>query len=59
MSLTISHARMPWVPAGGGFPFLLKDGEVVGALAVSGPGDQNDHYFGLECVEELIASRGA
>ena len=50
---------MPWVPAGGGFPFLLKDGEVVGALAVSGPGDQNDHYFGLECVEELIASRGA
>ena len=42
------------VLCGGGFPIKLKDGEVVGAVATSGPGDQNDHYFGVECLDELL-----
>ena len=41
------------VKAGGGFPLMTEDGEVVAAFAVSGPGDQNDHYFGIECLEEF------
>lgn len=42
------------VLAGGGFPIVLKDGEIIGAIAVSGPGDQNDHYFVVESLDELL-----
>lgn len=42
------------VMCGGGFPIRLKSGEVVGAVAVSGPGDQNDHFFCVECFDEFI-----
>ena len=46
------------VMCGGGYPIKLENGEIAGVLAVSGPGDQNDHYFATECMEELkIASK--
>lgn len=35
---------------GGGFPIYVKGAGVIGAIACSGPGDQNDHEF---CVEAL------
>ena len=41
------------VMCGGGYPLKLDNGELAGVLAVSGPGDQNDHYFAFECLEEL------
>ena len=40
----------PIVMCGGGFPIHVKSAGVIGAIACSGPGDQNDHLF---CVEAL------
>ncbi len=46
------------VLCGGGYPIKLDNGEVVGVFAASGPGDQNDHYFAVECLEELKNGTG-
>lgn len=45
------------VPCGGGFPIRLKNGTVIGAAAVSGPGDQNDHLFVTECMRALLQEK--
>ncbi len=47
------------VLCGGGFPIKLKNGEIVGAVATSGPGDQNDHFFGIECFDELTRRKAS
>lgn len=39
-------------PCGGGFPINVKSSGVVGAIAVSGLGDQQEHEFILECLEK-------
>ena len=38
------------VECGGGFPIKVDGAGIIGAIACSGPGDQNDHEF---CVEVL------
>lgn len=39
---------------GGGFPILLKDGTLVGVIAVSGPGDEYEHDLIVRALEELM-----
>ena len=39
-----------YVMCGGGFPIRVKGAGVIGVIACSGPGDQNDHEL---CVEAL------
>lgn len=40
---------------GGGFPILLKDGSVIGAIAVSGPaGDEYEHELVVRALTEML-----
>jgi len=43
----------PIVRCGGGFPIRVKSAGVIGAIACSGPGDQNDHLFCIEALRRL------
>ena len=43
------------VQCGGGFPIHVKGVGVIGVLAASGPGDQNDHEF---CIEAFRRFKG-
>lgn len=45
------------VQCGGGFPIYVKGAGVIGALAASGPGDQNDHEFCIEVLKRYLAER--
>ncbi|MBR2121385.1 MAG: heme-binding protein [Lachnospiraceae bacterium] len=39
---------------GGGFPINVKGAGVIGVLAASGPGDQNDHEFLIEALKRYF-----
>ena len=39
------------VECGGGFPIKVNSAGLIGAIACSGPGDQNDHEFCLEVMK--------
>lgn len=41
------------VPCGGGFPIAVKGCGVIGVIAVSGPGDQVEHDFIVDCLEKF------
>ena len=41
------------VMCGGGFPLHVRGAGIIGAIACSGPGDQNDHLFCLEALRRF------
>lgn len=45
------------VTCGGGFPILLKDGSVIGGIAVSGPGDAYEHEVIVRAMERFIEAQ--
>lgn len=49
----------PVVTCGGGFPINVKGFGVIGAIACSGPGDQNDHLFCLEALRRFKKLKAA
>ena len=42
-----------YVTCGGGFPIRVKNAGVIGAVACSGPGDQNEHELCTEALKRL------
>ena len=43
-----------YVMCGGGFPIRVKGAGVIGAIACSGPGDQNEHELCTEALERFL-----
>lgn len=39
---------------GGGYPILLKDGTMVGVIAVSGPGDEYEHDLIIRALKQML-----
>jgi len=44
-----------YVMCGGGFPIRVKGAGVIGAIACSGPGDQNEHELIIEALKRFTA----